>query len=150
MAPGAGPGAPHMRRPQDPGVQRLGHAGGAVTGDLAPHPSMGCMGPHHPHGPHVAPTRHQTASQEHIVCGWMSLPLPEWLLWWVEARVSLPHSVVRQRVSTKTHLLKLWMSLSLILPKKQEEREACRGWGAAEGPGSGGTATGQQKPRRQQ
>lgn len=82
--------------------------------------------------------------------GWTSLPLPEWLLWWVEARVSLPHSVVRQRVSTKTHLLKLWMSLSLILPKKKEEREVCRGRGAAEGPGSRGTATGQQKPRRQQ
>lgn len=39
----------------------------------------------------------------------------ECTLWCVDAEVSRPHSVIRQRVSTSTHLLKLWMSLSLIL-----------------------------------
>lgn len=54
------------------------------------------------------------------LCAAMTSQVPgstcaEWLLWWVEASVSLPHSVVRQRVSTKTRLLKLCTSLSLIL-----------------------------------
>lgn len=134
--PRSGAGSyPHA---QTPGSRRAAARPRGMCRDRGPHPPTpvwAARGHITPTDPTWHPPGPGTAAQERIVCGWTSLPLPEWLLWWVEASVSLPHSVVRQRVSTKTHLLKLWMSLSLILPKKTRRERGVQRTGGCGGAG---------------